>query len=78
MVQMLYVACQDGATPVVEGMDVGRWVADDPIIALTNPTGLCVVWHGLDTLWDSVMPSCSAAYGGGNHEHGHGPESHFC
>ena len=32
------------ATPVVRGMDVGRWVANDPIIALTNPTGLHRLW----------------------------------
>ena len=44
MVRMLYAACGNVATPVVQGMDVGRWVADDPIIALTNPTGLCVLW----------------------------------
>ena len=29
---------------------MGRWVADNPIIALTNPTGLCV-WWGLHRLW---------------------------
>ena len=50
MVQMLYVACRDVATPVVQGMDVGCWVADDPIIALTNPSWLCV-WWGLHQLW---------------------------
>ena len=35
---------------MVKGVDVGRWVADDPIIALTNPTGLCF-WWGLHRLW---------------------------
>ena len=50
MVRILYAACRDVAAPVVQGMDVGRWVADDPIIALTNPTGLCV-WWGLHRLW---------------------------
>ena len=35
---------------VVKGVDVGRWVVEDPIIALTNPTGLCVRW-GLRRLW---------------------------
>ena len=42
MVRMLGTACRDVALPVVKGTDVGRWVADDPIIALTNPTRLCV------------------------------------
>ena len=50
MVQMLYAACRDVSTPVVQGTDVGRWVAGDLIIALTNPTGLCV-WWGLHRLW---------------------------
>ena len=50
MVRLLYVACRDVATPVVAGTDVGRWVSDDPIIALTTPTGLCV-WWGLHRLW---------------------------
>ena len=38
------------ATPVVAGTDMGRWVSNDPIMALTNPTGLCV-WWGLHRLW---------------------------
>ena len=50
MVRMLYAACRDVATAVVKGIDVGRWVADDPIITLTNPTRLCVCW-GLHRLW---------------------------
>ena len=49
MVRMLYAACRDVATPLVQGLDVGRWVADDPIVALTNPTGPCV-WWGLHRL----------------------------
>ena len=44
IVCMLYAACRDVATPVVMGTDVGRWVADGPIIALSNPIGLCVGW----------------------------------
>ena len=32
-VRMLYAACRDVATPVVKGIDVDRWVADNPIIA---------------------------------------------
>ena len=44
MVHMLYAACRDVATAVVKGIDVSRWVADDPIIALTSPTGLCICW----------------------------------
>ena len=50
MVCMLYAACRDVATPVVKGVDVGRWVADDPIIVLTNPTRLCIRL-GLHRLW---------------------------
>ena len=50
MVRMLYAVCRDVEAPVVQGTDVGRWVADDPIIALTNPMGLCV-WWGLHRLW---------------------------
>ena len=50
MVRMLYAACRDVAPPVVQGTEVGRWIADDPIIALTRPTGLCVSW-GLHRLW---------------------------
>ena len=42
MVRVLYAACKDVATPVVASTNVGCWVSDDPIIALTNPTGLCV------------------------------------
>ena len=50
MVRMLYAACRDVATPVVQGTDVGRLVVDNPVIAVTNPTGLCV-WWGLHRLW---------------------------
>ena len=50
MVRMLYAVCRDIAMPVVKGVDAGRWVADDPIIVLTNPTRLCV-WWGLHCLW---------------------------
>ena len=42
MLRMLYAACRDVATLVVQGTGVGRWVVDDPIITLTNPTGPCV------------------------------------
>ena len=42
MVRLLYVACRDVATPVVAGVDVGRWVSNEPIIVLTNPKGLCI------------------------------------
>ena len=44
MVRLLYAVCRDVATPLMAGTDVGRWVSDDPIIAPTNPTGLCVWW----------------------------------
>ena len=42
MVRLMYAACRDVVTPVVQGVDVGRWVADNPLISLTHPTGLCV------------------------------------
>ena len=42
IVRLLYAACRDVATPVVAGVDVGQWVSDEPIIVLTNPTGLCI------------------------------------
>ena len=29
-------------TPVAQGVDVGRWVADKPLISLTQLAGLCV------------------------------------
>ena len=50
MVWLLHVVCREVATPVVAGADVERWVSDDPIIARTNPRGLCV-WWGLHRLW---------------------------
>ena len=59
MVWMPYTACRDVATPLVRGTDVGRWV-DNPIIALTNPTGLCV-WLGLHQFW---TPRCQIAVRG--------------
>ena len=45
MVRTLYAVCRVVATPVLKGIDVRRWLADDPIIALTNPTGRCVWWR---------------------------------
>ena len=57
MVRMLYAACRDVATLGVQRMDVGRWGEGDPIIALTNPMGLCV-WWGLHRLPTS---RCQAA-----------------
>ena len=50
LVRLVYAACRDVATVVVQGVDVGRWVADNPMISLTQPTGLCV-WWGLHRLW---------------------------
>ena len=50
MVQLLYVACRDVATPVVQGVDVGRWVADNPLISLNHLADLCL-WWGLHRLW---------------------------
>ena len=50
MVRLLYAACRDVAMPMVAGVDVGRWVSDEPIIALSNPTG---IWWGLHWLWPS-------------------------
>ena len=38
------------ATPVVAGEDLGQRVTDEPIIAVTSPTGLCM-WWGLHRLW---------------------------
>ena len=62
---------------VVRGTDVGRWVADDPIIALTNPTGLCV-WWGLHRLWTlryqkavrRMEVNSECCYGNGGHLQG--------
>ena len=64
IVRMLYAACRDVATLVVTGTDVGRWVADNTIIALTNPTALCVWWgiHRLQTL----IPKSGMQNGGGH------------
>ena len=45
LVRVLYAACRDVAIPVVQGINFGRWVVGDSIIALTNPTGL-FVWGG--------------------------------
>ena len=50
MVRLMYAAFRDVAVAVANGMDVGRWVSDDPTIALTKPTTLCV-WWGLHRLW---------------------------
>ena len=49
-VRMMYASWRDVAVPLVHGIDVGRWVADDPITTLTNPTRPCV-WWGLHRLW---------------------------
>ena len=35
---------------MIKGIDVGIWVADEPIVALTDPTGPCI-WWGLHRLW---------------------------
>ena len=50
MVRLLYAACRDVARPVVASVDVGRCVSNEPSIALTNPTALCI-WWGLHRLW---------------------------
>ena len=50
MVRSLYAACRDVTTPVVQGVDVGKWVADNPMISLTPPSGL-YGWSGLHRLW---------------------------